>query len=264
MRARLGQNFLIDKNIARKIALSAEISPLDTVIEIGPGRGILTEELAKYSKKIIAVEIDKTLADYLSGRLDSVPNLNGVKIINANFLKWPLPAAKKIKFVANLPYYISSAVIEKILSADSWNTAVFTVQKEVASRIKAVPGCKDYGVLSVACQIFCKTEKLFDISPDCFRPVPEVMSSVIKLTRIQKRLIKKYDEKKFFKIVKASFAHRRKTILNSLYTELDIEKNILQEKLSAVAIPPSARAETVSISNFVKLANCLYLDESLT
>ncbi|MBN1383465.1 MAG: ribosomal RNA small subunit methyltransferase A [Elusimicrobia bacterium] len=258
MKSRLGQNFLIDKNIARKIAVSGEISQSDTVVEIGPGRGILTEELAKISKRVIAVEIDKKLADYLSGKFNPVPmHKCGVKIINSDFLKWSPPLKKKLCFIANLPYYISTAVIEKILSIDNWDTAVFTVQKEVAGRIKAGPGSKDYGVLSVACQLFCKVEKLFDIPPHCFSPSPKVISSVIRLRRTRKQPIKEKDEKKFFKIVKASFAHRRKIILNSLYTELGIEKKLLEKNLSDSGIPPLCRAETVSIGDFIKLTEKL-------
>ncbi|MDD5688053.1 MAG: 16S rRNA (adenine(1518)-N(6)/adenine(1519)-N(6))-dimethyltransferase RsmA [Elusimicrobia bacterium] len=254
MKTRLGQNFLVDKNITRKIAASADILPSDTIIEIGPGNGILTEEIGNISKKVIAIEIDKTLTNNLSVKFE---NNNNIIIINKDFLRWTPPRIKKLKFVANLPYYISSAIIGKILHLDNWDTAVLMVQKEVAERLKALPGTDDYGILSIACQVFCTVEKIFDVSNTCFFPKPKVTSTVVKLKRLSKPLIKKTNEKRFFKIVKSAFAHRRKTILNSLSMELDINKTIIQKKLLEANISPFCRAETVSIASFIKLTNVL-------
>ena len=254
MRTRLGQNFLVDKNIAKKIIKSADVSVSDTVIEIGPGKGILTEELLQKTKKIIAVEIDKKLSEEL---IEKYKNQKNIKIINTDFLKYNPPKKLKLKFVANLPYYISSAIIEKILHLNNWDTAVFMLQKEVACRLKATSGFDDYGVLSIACQIFCSVEKMFNVPGTCFNPKPEVTSTVVKLKRLKNPLIKKNDEKKFFKIVKSAFLHRRKTLLNSLFLELQIDKKTLEKKILQAGISPLCRAETVSINDFIKLAEIL-------
>ncbi|MFA5779025.1 MAG: 16S rRNA (adenine(1518)-N(6)/adenine(1519)-N(6))-dimethyltransferase RsmA [Elusimicrobiota bacterium] len=254
MRTRLGQNFLVDKNIAKKIIKSADISASDTVIEIGPGYGILTEELSQKSKKIIAVEIDKNLSEEL---IEKYRNQKNIKIINTDFLKYNPPRKLNLKFVANLPYYISSAIIEKILHLNNWDTAVFMIQKEVADRLKSQPNSPDYGVLTVACQIFCSVEKMFNVPGTCFHPKPKVTSTVVKLKRLINPLIKKNDEKNFFKIVKSAFLHRRKTLLNSLFLELQIDKKNLEEKILQVGISPLCRAETISINDFIKLAEIL-------
>lgn len=260
MRARLGQNFLVDKNIAIKIIKSADISYPDTVIEIGPGFGILTEELSKISKKVIAVEIDKKLFEEL---IEKYRNKKNIKIINTDFLKYNPPKKLKLKFVANLPYYISSAIIEKILHLDNWDTAVFMIQKEVANRLKSQPNSPDYGVLSIACQIFCSVEKMFNVPGTCFHPKPEVTSTVVKLKRLKNPLIKKNNEKKFFRIVKSAFLHRRKTILNSLCLSYilnggrQMDKKKMEEKILQAGISPLCRAETVSVDGFVKLAKVL-------
>ncbi len=254
MRTRLGQNFLVDKNIAKKIVKSADISVSDTVIEIGPGYGILTEELLQKSKKIIAVEIDKKLAEEL---IEKYRNQKKIKLVNTDFLKYNPPKKLKLKFVANLPYYISSAIIEKILHLNNWDTAVFMIQKEVANRLKSPPNSSDYGVLTIACQVYCEVEKMFNVPGTCFQPKPLVTSTVVKLKRLKNPLIKKNEEKNFFRIVKSAFLHRRKTILNSLSLELKIDKKILEEKILQAGISPLCRAETISIDGFVKLAKVL-------
>ncbi|MFH0948061.1 MAG: 16S rRNA (adenine(1518)-N(6)/adenine(1519)-N(6))-dimethyltransferase RsmA [Elusimicrobiota bacterium] len=272
MRTRLGQNFLVDKNIAKKIIRVADISLSDTIIEIGPGKGILTDELINKSGKIIAVEIDKKLVIKLS---EKYKNQKNIEIIHSDFLKYNPPnsaiAGQKLKFIANLPYYISSAVISKILQLSNWDTAVFMVQKEVAIRLKAQPNSADYSVLTIACQVFCEVEKMFDVPNTCFCPVPEVTSTVVRLNRLKKPLVKKNEEKNFFRIVKLAFLHRRKTILNSLSLELRIDpalpkdflrkggvdKKILEEKILQAGISPQCRAETIPIDGFVKLAKVL-------
>ncbi|PIU84029.1 MAG: ribosomal RNA small subunit methyltransferase A [Elusimicrobia bacterium CG06_land_8_20_14_3_00_38_11] len=282
MRTRRGQNFLVDKNIAKKVIKSADILSSDTVIEIGPGKGILTDELSQKSKKIIAIEIDKNLAEKL---IEKYRNQKNIEIINTDFLKWQPPKSQKLKFVANLPYYISSAIIEKILPLPNWDTAVFMLQKEVADRIIAQPGFYDYGVLSIACQVFCSVEKMFNVPGTCFYPKPKVTSTVVKLKRLKKPRIKKNEEKKFFGIVKSAFLHRRKTLLNSLFLSptysrslprtamrgsppdakasatvggyncgLQIDKKKLEEKILQAGISPLCRAEMVSIDGFVKLS----------
>ncbi|MEW6557243.1 MAG: 16S rRNA (adenine(1518)-N(6)/adenine(1519)-N(6))-dimethyltransferase RsmA [Elusimicrobiota bacterium] len=254
MRACIGQHFLIDKNIARKIVNSLNILPSDTIIEIGAGDGVLTAELKKFlsPKKIIAVEIDKILAAKLAKKF------YGIKIVNTDFLRWRVPKKRKLKFVANLPYYIATAIIHKILHLNNWELAVFTIQKEVANRIKAQHGTTDYGILSVASQLFCKIEKLVEIPSSCFKPQPEVTSTVIKLTRLKKPLVTKNNEKNFFRVVKSAFLHRRKTILNSLAIELKVGRDILLKKLLQSGISPSARAEMVSINDFIKLTKVLF------
>ena len=207
MRARLGQNFLIDRNISRKIISSAEILPSETVIEIGPGKGILTEGIAKFAKNVIAVEIDRSLAENLSKKF--VDNRK-IRIIKNNFLEWTPDKKNKMKFVANLPYNVSTSIIEKILYLNNWEIAVFMVQKEVANRIRATAGSDDYSSLSILCQVFCKVEKLFDVPKTCFIPIPKITSTVLKFKRLDKALVNKKNQKIFFEIVRASFKHRRK------------------------------------------------------
>ncbi|OGS33781.1 MAG: ribosomal RNA small subunit methyltransferase A [Elusimicrobia bacterium RIFOXYC2_FULL_34_12] len=249
-----GQNFLIDKNITRKIVKSADINPSDTIVEIGPGKGILTEEIAKSARKIIAIEIDNLLFENLTEKFKSNQN---IKIIKKDFLKWTPPKIKKMKFIANLPYYVSTSIIEKVLHLDNWDTAIFMVQKEVANRIRADVCSEDYSSLSILCKVYCKIKKLFDVTNKCFFPVPKVTSTVIGFNRLIKPLVEKKNEKIFFKVVRASFRHRRKTILNSLFIELDIKKDILREKLLLSGINPCYRAENISIDEFIKLSNVI-------
>ncbi|MFH1540818.1 MAG: 16S rRNA (adenine(1518)-N(6)/adenine(1519)-N(6))-dimethyltransferase RsmA [Elusimicrobiota bacterium] len=257
MKAHFGQNFLVDRNIARKIVNSANVLTSDTIIEIGPGHGILTDDLKNKSDEIIAVEIDKKLVLKLS---EKYKNQKNIKIINEDFLKYNLPEKQKLKFIGNLPYCVSCAIIFKILSLSNWDIAVFMVQKEVAKRIKSQLNSSDYGVLAIACQVKCSVEKIFDVPNTCFNPMPKVTSTVIRLKRLKKPLIEENEEKNFFRIVKSSFLYRRKTILNSLSLTFPVDtfhKKFLEEKIIQAGILPNSRAGTISIDDFIRLSKIL-------
>lgn len=252
MRTRLGQNFLVDKNIVRKITDVCQAAPGITLIEIGPGKGILTEELSKRYDKIIAVELDKKLYD---GLLKKFAGQQNIEIVNADFLEWNIPEPQdRYRFVANVPYYITSPIIEKVLNFDGWDIAVFMVQKEVARRIAAGENSSDRGVLSITCQIMSEAEIMFDVPPSAFCPVPGVTSSVICLKRLTAPMVEKARRLFFINTVKAAFAHRRKTIANSLSLSFGLDKNTTNALLLKSGIQPKTRPENVSISGFYALS----------
>ncbi|AEV70452.1 16S rRNA (adenine(1518)-N(6)/adenine(1519)-N(6))-dimethyltransferase RsmA [Acetivibrio clariflavus] len=258
----LGQNFLTDYNIVSRIVDTAEITKDDMVIEIGPGIGSMTVELASRAGRVAAVEIDKNLIPALEENLREFSN---VEIINRDIMKVSVKDITyskqnmKLKVVANLPYYITTPIIMKLLEEEDNDIElmVFMVQKEVAQRMVAKPGGKDYGALSVAVQYYAQPEKVFDVPPHCFIPQPEVDSTVVKLKRnvIPPVILK--DKDMFFKVVKAAFGQRRKTLLNALsnYTALNKTKEEVREILNAVNIDENVRGETLSIEQFAILSN---------
>jgi len=255
MRTCLGQNFLIDKDIAQKITDVCQATAGITAIEIGPGKGILTEELAKCYNKVIAVELDKKLHAGLLKRFSGNKN---IEIVNADFLKWSIPGTgNKYRFIANIPFYITSPIIDKILNFDCWDIAVFMVQREVARRIAAEEKSKNWGVLSISCRIVSEVKIMFDVPPRCFCPVPDVTSSVIRFKRLATPLVKRADREMFINIVKSSFSHRRKTIENSLSLSLGLEKNTINTLLLKSGIQPKTRPENVSINEFYLLSGNL-------
>jgi len=213
----LGQNFLIDDNIVKRIVDVAEITEKDLVIEIGPGVGSMTVELAKRAGKVVAVEIDKRLIPALE---DNLGEFSNVDIINKDIMDVNINEFRgesgNVKVVANLPYYITTPIIMKLLEEnnDNIDIMVFMVQKEVAQRMVASPGKKDYGALSVAVQYYTKPEKAFDVPPHCFVPQPEVDSTVIKLKVNETPPVKLMDKDYFFTVVKAAFGQRRKTLVH--------------------------------------------------
>jgi len=255
-----GQNFLIDHNIARKIVSSAELSPKDIVLEIGAGKGILTGKIASRVNKVIAIEIDKKLCSFLR---EELKNYKNVEIIEGDFLKLdishflPSGSRSSMKVVANLPYYITSPTIMKLLNVKGWSEAVFMLQKEVGERIAAIPGGKDYGALSILVQYHCQVEKQFNVSRNVFRPKPEVDSVVIKLKLLKHPRIKVKDEGLFFEIVHAAFSQRRKKLSNSISNVLGIDKQLLEKLLQGLDISPFRRAETLSIEEFGMISNSL-------
>ena len=253
MRTRLGQNFLIDNNIVRRIADACGDTAGKSVIEIGPGKGVLTEELAKRYRSVIAVELDGGLCAGLAKKFAGSGN---VEIIHADFLEWDLPAAGKFDFAANIPYYISTPIVEKVLGYGNRDTAVFMVQKEVAERMAAAEGSKKRGVLSVACQSAGEVKIIFDVPAQCFRPAPEVTSSVVRFRRTAAE-ITGFDRKKLMEAVKASFSHRRKTISNSLALALGIGKSRISEMVSGCGISPAERPENIPIDKFLALSRVL-------
>ena len=248
---RLGQNFLIDPNIVRKIVSLAEISPNGTVLEIGPGRGILTEALCCTAGRVTAVEVDPRLHAYLAERQAEFPNLT---LILDDAMTYPveqLPIGTIV--VANLPYYISTPLLFRLLDQrDHFPRMVLMLQNEVADRLVAKPGGSDYSVLSVMAQYAADITKAFKVSANCFRPRPEVGSAVVLLRTKERRALSPEEEPKFAALVKASFAHRRKTLINSLKDEGYDQKSVT-DALQSLSLSPTARAEVLSVAQFIEL-----------
>lgn len=257
----LGQNFLIDGNIVRNIVEKANITKDDYVLEIGPGIGTLTEELAIKANKVVAVEIDKKLLPILDESLDKYDN---VEIIHGDILDVDIEELIKDKFnnqsikvVANLPYYITTPIIGKLIEGNlNLESIVVMVQKEVADRMASPPGSKQYGSLSVFIDFYTKPEIILSVPKTVFMPQPKIESAVIKLN--MKKQLPDIDQEKFFKVVKAGFSKRRKTILNSLSTYgFGLEKEIIKEALNHANIESSQRAERLSTEDFLKISKCL-------
>ncbi|MDD2447432.1 MAG: 16S rRNA (adenine(1518)-N(6)/adenine(1519)-N(6))-dimethyltransferase RsmA [Tissierellia bacterium] len=257
----LGQNFLIDGNIVRKIVEEAGINKETLVLEIGPGIGTLTEELAINAKKVVTVELDKKLLPILD---ETLQGYNNVEIINGDILDIDINrvieeklSGGPIKVVANLPYYVTTPIIGKLLEENlNIETINVMVQKEVAERMIAQPGSKSYGSLSVFVNFYSDAQIVVKVPNTVFMPKPKVDSAVIKLEL--KKNLPDIDREKFFKVVKAGFSKRRKTIINSLSSYgFDIEKDIIREALEESSIDPGVRAENISVEEFMKLSTVL-------
>ncbi|WP_342433799.1 16S rRNA (adenine(1518)-N(6)/adenine(1519)-N(6))-dimethyltransferase RsmA [Neobacillus sp. FSL H8-0543] len=263
----LGQNFLIDTNILQRIVDFAEIGEDTGTIEIGPGIGALTEQLARNSKKVVAFEIDQRLLPILSDTLSPYEN---VKIIHKDVLEADVQAVIDQEFagmddlmvVANLPYYVTTPIIMKLLEEQlPIRGIVVMLQKEVANRISASPGTKEYGSLSIAIQYYTHAETVMIVPKTVFVPQPNVDSAVIRLTRREKPAVLVKDENFFFQVTRSSFAQRRKTILNNLTSQLPDGKQKKEEILSALSaadIEPTRRGETLSLEEFGRLSDELY------
>jgi len=252
---RLGQNFLIDPNIVRKIVALAELGPQDHVLEIGPGRGILTEALCRSAGQVTAIEIDPRLHEYLETRKQEFPNL---KLILGDALTHPIDSVPSGAIVvANLPYYVSTPLLFRLLSdRNRFPRMVLMLQNEVADRLVAKPGGSDYSVLSVMAQHAAEITKAFRVSAQCFRPRPEVGSAVVLFrTRAQSGLTPQ-EESSFTAIVKAAFAHRRKTVVNSLRDE-GYDQQQVGEALESLGLSPTIRAERLSLDQFVRLSSLI-------
>lgn len=258
----LGQNFLSDIHIIEDIVDGSDIEPEDLVIEIGPGMGVLTAAAAERAGKVIAVEIDKKLIPILKETLAEYDN---VEIINADIMKTDLteiveanrPAdGGKVRVIGNLPYYITTPIIMKLLEesvpADS---ITIMMQKEVADRIKAGPGGKDYGALTVAVGFYCTITHVADAPKEVFVPRPKVDSTVIRLDLRKECPVDLIDQKIFFETVKGGFGQRRKTLLNSLTGVRGLPKPEIADALNAAGIDPKRRAETLSLDEFAAVAN---------
>lgn len=256
----LGQNFLVDNNILESIIDSADLTGDDVVFEIGTGVGTLTRELSRHAKKVIAIEIDKKLIPILKETLSGCDN---VTIINQDILKTDIEdlvdqygEGRPIKIVANLPYYITTPIIMKFLeSYIKVDSFVLMVQKEVADRIAAKPSTKDYGSLTVAIQYYADSSIMSTVPRSAFFPPPNVDSAVIKLSSRAERPVDVVDEKLFFKVIRGSFSKRRKTILNSLSTYEDFNKETVSKALKSAGIDPIRRGETLTIDEFALLTN---------
>ncbi|MGG0508183.1 16S rRNA (adenine(1518)-N(6)/adenine(1519)-N(6))-dimethyltransferase RsmA [Priestia megaterium] len=262
----LGQNFLIDTNILHRIVDHAEITEETGAIEIGPGIGALTEQLAKRAKKVLAFEIDQRLLPILADTLSPYPN---AKVIHQDVLKADLKGMLEQEFeniedlmvVANLPYYVTTPILMKLLEEQiPVRGIVVMLQKEVADRIAAKPGTKEYGSLSIAIQYYTEAETVMIVPKTVFNPQPNVDSAVIRLLRRPKPAVEVQDEAFFFQVVRASFGQRRKTILNNLVNNLPNgkqKKADIEQALSTAEIDPKRRGETLSIQEFGKLSDQL-------
>ncbi|MDQ0273110.1 16S rRNA (adenine(1518)-N(6)/adenine(1519)-N(6))-dimethyltransferase RsmA [Cytobacillus purgationiresistens] len=263
----LGQNFLIDTNILNRIVDHAELTPESGAIEIGPGIGALTEQLARRSKKVLAFEIDQRLLPILEETLAPYSN---TKVINEDVLKADVKTAIEEEFegmndimvVANLPYYVTTPIIMKLLEDKlPIRGIVCMLQKEVADRIAAKPGSKTYGSLSIAIQYYMKAETVMIVPKTVFVPQPNVDSAVIRLTKLQEPAVAVKSESFFFQVTRASFAQRRKTLLNNLSSQLPngkAKKEQIVEALHQAGIEPSRRGETLSLEEFARLSDHLY------
>lgn len=257
----LGQNFLTNSNVLEEIASAAGIDKDSCVLEIGPGIGTLTRVLSEHAKKVVSVEIDDKLIPVLNYTLSDKDN---VTVINNDILKTDIPAlinehfeGKKVKLVANLPYYITTPIIlELIKHRDCFSSLTVMVQKEVAERMAAKEGSKDFGSLSVHVQYFTNPEIMFIVPPEDFVPAPKVSSAVIRLDILDKPSVTPRDEKNFFRVVRGAFALRRKTLVNSL-ASAGFAKEKTLAALSELGINANIRGEKLSLSEFCLLSDLL-------
>ena len=259
-----GQNFLIDPHVLDKIVAAAGIGPDDFVVEIGPGIGTLTQYLAYAARSVCAVEIDKNLIPILEDTLSEYEN---VRVINHDVLKVDIAklaeeenGGKPIKVVANLPYYITTPIIMGLFESHvPIDSITIMVQKEVADRMQVGPGTKEYGALSLAVQYYAKPEIVAIVPPNCFMPRPNVGSAVIRLTRHKEVPVQVNDEKLMFKIIRASFNQRRKTLANGLNNAPDIHlsKEVIQESIEELGVPVTIRGEALTLQQFAQLSNII-------
>ena len=260
---RFGQNFLIDTHVLDKIIKSAEITKDDLVLEIGPGIGTMTQYLCENAREVIAVEIDKTLIPILH---ETLADYDNVTIINEDILKVDIGklveeknGGKPIKVVANLPYYITTPIIMGLFEAHvPLDNITVMVQKEVAQRMQAGPGTKDYGALSLAVQFYAEPYIVANVPPNCFIPRPGVGSAVIRLTRWDNPPIAVKDEAFMFSLIRASFNQRRKTLQNSLVNGgVKITKEQVVDALEQMELPATVRGEALTLEQFAKLSDLL-------
>ena len=261
---KFGQNFLIDPHVLDKIIAAAEITKDDFVLEIGPGIGTLTQYLAEAAREVVAVEIDSTLIPILEDTLSAYDN---VSVINEDVLKVDLRklaeernGGKPIKVVANLPYYITTPIIMSLFESHvPLKSLTVMVQKEVALRMQAGPGTKDYGALSLAVQYYASPYLAANVPPNCFMPRPNVGSAVIRLTRFEETPVQVKDEKLLFRLIRASFNQRRKTLQNGLVNsqELDFTKEQVAAAIATLGVSPSVRGEALTLEQFAQLSDAL-------
>lgn len=262
---KFGQNFLIDSNILEKIIDAAQVTQEDCVLEIGPGIGTMTRYLAERAKKVVAVEIDKNLIPILQDTLMDRPN---VTLIHSDILKVDINrivveenGGCPIKVVANLPYYITTPIIMALFENHiAIQNITIMVQKEVADRMQAGPGSKDYGALSLAVQYYAKPEVITKVPASCFMPKPNVDSTVIRLTKYEKPPVEVKSEAYLFAIIRASFNQRRKTLVNGLVNagKLGVSKEKVTEVLGHMGLSPMIRGEALNLEQFTELSNALY------
>ena len=260
---KFGQNFLIDTHVLERIIDEAGITPDDFVLEIGPGIGTMTQYLACAAREVVAVEIDKVLIPILEG--DTLKAFDNVTVINEDILKVDINklveeknGGRPIKVVANLPYYITTPIIMGLFESHvPIESITIMVQKEVADRMKTGPGSKEYGALSLAVQYYANPEIVANVPPNCFMPRPNVGSAVIRLTRHETPVVDVKDEKLVFRIIRASFNQRRKTLVNGLKNsgEINFSKEQIEAAITAIDKPLTIRGEALTLAEFAALAN---------
>ncbi len=260
---KFGQNFLIDEHVLEKIIRDAGITKDDCVLEIGPGIGTMTQYLAENARQVVAVEIDKALIPILK---DTLSEYSNVEIINEDILKVDIKSicqqysdGKPIKVVANLPYYITTPIIMGLFESKvPLDSITVMVQKEVADRMQCQPGSKDYGALSLAVQYYANPQIVANVPPNCFMPRPNVGSAVIKLSLYPAPPVDVNDESFMFKLIRASFNQRRKTLINGLKGGgINISKEDILEALEKMELSPTIRGEALTLEEFAKLSNLL-------
>ncbi len=262
---KFGQNFLIDTHVLDKIIKAAEVTKEDLVLEIGPGIGTLTQYLCEAAREVIAVEIDKALIPILEDTLSSYDNVTvrneDILKVDINKLVQEKNNGKPIKIVANLPYYITTPIIMGLFEAHvPVENITVMVQKEVAERMQAAPGGKDYGALSLAVQYYAKPYIAANVPPNCFMPRPGVGSAVIRLSLHKDQPVKVKDERLLFRIIRESFNQRRKTLVNGLNngTEVKLPKETIAEAISELGVSPTIRGEALTLEQFAKLCDIIY------
>ncbi len=264
----LGQNFVTDPAVTEGIIEAAGAGPKDLVIEIGPGLGVITSKAAAGCGKLVAIEIDKKLLPILAETVGWQPN---VKILNEDILQADLAkivaeekvlpdgsTAENVRLIGNLPYYITTPILNKLMALPGLFTSLtIMVQKEVAEKMMAAPGAKNYGVISIHVQYFCEIEYIMDVPKEVFLPQPKVDSSVLTLHVRKQPAVQPRDEELFFELVKAGFSQRRKTLSNSLTGVRGADRDTVVRALEAAGIDPKRRAETLSLEEFANVANRL-------
>jgi 16S rRNA (adenine1518-N6/adenine1519-N6)-dimethyltransferase len=255
----LGQNFLIDDSVLMDIVEGAEVNDEDFVIEIGPGVGTLTRELLKRAKKVCSIELDSDLIPILK---EELKDFNNFEIIHKDALKVNFNdiagEEKSVKVVANLPYYVTTPIIAKLLNEGfDFKSLTIMIQKEVGERMAAKPNTKDYGALSILVQYYCDAKIIRKVSPSSFIPQPKVDSIVVKMDKLTEPRVKVKDEKLFFRVCRESFNMRRKTLWNAM-KNIKLDSSIVEQAFAAAGIDSKRRGETLSLQEFADLTNAIY------
>lgn len=252
MRSKWGQNFLVSEGVSRRIVEA--LGPAPRVVEIGPGKGALTEHLLPQTSDLTVVELDERLAQTLKARWGYHPHL---RVIHRDFLEWDFPSpGAPVGFIGNLPYSAAAAIIQKVLAWNGWERAVFMVQKEVAERMTATPGGKAWGLLALSVQSRARARTLFHVPPGAFRPRPQVVSTVIELVRAVPAPVTRIEP--FFRVAHAAFGQRRKNLVNSLSHGLSRDKASVETAIRAAGLAPTQRPETVDVEGFKRLTDLLF------